>query len=100
MAFCGSAPRTAQGRAHRKRSGTNVSQGFGSNGCPGTVPLDAGAEPSARRLHLTARATGYATQRHAGGATIPPVCMAKAFADRAHAILNELGYHFHIDLTN
>eukprot|EP00965_Chrysotila_dentata_P022954 760639-Pleurochrysis_carterae.AAC.1 len=60
MAFCGSAPRRAQVRAHSKRSGTLVSEDFGSNGCPGsgTVPLDAGAEPSARRLYLTARATG------------------------------------------
>eukprot|EP00965_Chrysotila_dentata_P052087 1728569-Pleurochrysis_carterae.AAC.3 len=58
MAFCGSAPRTAQVRSHSMQSGTLLSQDLAQMAAPGTVSLVVGAELSARRLYLTARATG------------------------------------------
>eukprot|EP00965_Chrysotila_dentata_P213193 6187488-Pleurochrysis_carterae.AAC.1 len=55
MAFCGSAPRTAQLRTHSKRRGSaRLTRLWLKWLRPGTVPLDAGAKPTARRLYLTA----------------------------------------------
>eukprot|EP00965_Chrysotila_dentata_P224193 6194033-Pleurochrysis_carterae.AAC.4 len=53
-----------------------------------TLPVTNGIIRHIRKMTEILRITRhYAMQRHAGGATIPAVRMAKAFVAHAHAIL-------------